>query len=86
MAKFVSKIFGGGKPKTASAAELQQAQNAAAQKERDRFAAEEAKKKAETEAKAVADLQAAESRRRAFAGQLAAPEDEEEKRRFLKGA
>ncbi len=87
MAKFVSKIFGGAKQKAGpSAAELQQAQNAAAQKERDRMAAEQAKTKADTEAKAVSDLQEAESRRRAFAGQLAGPEDEEEKRRFLKGA
>ena len=87
MAKFVSKILGGGAPKAGpSAAELQQAQDAAAQRERDRIASEDAKKKADTEQKAVADLQAQESQRRAFAGQLAGVDDTEEKRRFLKGA
>lgn len=69
-----------------SAAELQRAQDAAAQRERDRMAGEQAKQKADTEAKAVADLQAQESQRRAFAGSLAAEDDTEERRRFLKGA
>jgi len=84
----MGKIFGGAPKQQSgpSAAELQAAQDAAAQRERDRIASEEAKKKAETEQKAVADLQAQESQRRAFAGQLAGEEDAEEKRRFLKGA
>ena len=80
----MGKLFGA--PKSPNAAQLQAAQDAAASRERDRMAADEAKKKAETDAKAVADLQAQESKRRAFAGQLAAEDDTEEKRRFLKGA
>ncbi len=79
--------MGFSKPKSGpSAAELQQAQDAAAQRERDRIASDTAKKKMEDETKAVADLQAQESQRRAFAGQLASTDDTEEKRRFLKGA
>lgn len=79
---------GGGQQKQSgpSAAELQAAQNAAAQTERDRIAQEQAKAKADTEAKAVADLQSAESQRRAFAGSLAGEEDDEQRRKFLKGA
>lgn len=79
-------IFKPKTPKGPSAAELQQAQNAAAQRERDRMASEQAVKKADNEAKAVSDLQARESQRRAFAGSLAAEDDQEERRRFLKGA
>ncbi len=87
MAKRIIGALTGAKPKSGpSVAELQQAQNAAAQRERDRMAAAEATKKADAEKKAVSDLQAQESQRRAFAGQLAAEDDEEERRRFLKGA
>lgn len=75
------------KPKKGpSQQELQAAQESAAARERERIAAEEARKKMESDQKAVADLQAQESRRRAFAGQLATEDDTEQRRKFLKGA
>lgn len=68
------------KPKKGpSQEELQAAQEAAAQRERERL-------KAESDQKAVADLEAQESKRRAFAGQLANEDDKEQRRKFLKGA
>jgi hypothetical protein len=81
----MGKIFGG-KPKGPSQAELAAAQESAAQRERDRMAREAEQKKIDEDTKAVADLQSAESKRRAFAGQLSGEQDEEQRRRFLKGA
>ena len=80
-------LFGGAKPKSGpSQAELTRASEAAAQRERERAAREAADKKASDDAKAVADMNAAESKRRAFAGQLSGETDDEQRRRFLKGA
>jgi hypothetical protein len=69
-----------------STAELMREQERAASAERERIAREESERKMAADQKAVTDLQEAESRRRAFAGQLAEDGDEEERRRFLKGA
>lgn len=66
---------------------LREREEAARQKERDRIAQEEAAKKAEQQQKAEAELADKESRRQAFAGQLASvEEDQNERKRFLKGA
>jgi hypothetical protein len=80
----VSNLFS--KPKGPSAAEIRAAQEAAAQRERERVAQEEAERKAAAEKKALADLQERESQRQAFAGQLSAEDDTTQRRRFLKGA
>ena len=80
----MGSIFGG--KKGPSQAEIAAAQEKAAQRERDRMEREAAAKKLQSETKAVADLQAAESKRRAFAGQLSGEQDEEQRRKFLKGA
>jgi hypothetical protein len=82
----MGKILAGAPKSGPSAAELQAQQEAAAQRERDRIAAETAKKKMEDDQKAVADIQTQESKRRAFAGQLATEDDEKNRRKFLKGA
>lgn len=74
-------------PKGPSPGDLQRAQDAAAERERKRLEQESAAKKAEQEQKALADMQAQESKRRAFAGQLTqTTEDENQRRKFLKGA
>jgi hypothetical protein len=73
-------------PKGPSAAEVRQREEAARQRERDRMAQEDAARKAEQQQKAEADLAEKESRRQAFAGQLVQEGDDEERKRFLKGA
>lgn len=85
---FFSGLFGAPKvPKGPSPEEIRQREEAARQRERDRLAQEEAARKAEAQQKAEADLAAKESRRQAFAGQLTGVnEDEDERKRFLKGA
>lgn len=76
------------KPKSGpSQQEIMQMQEKAAEKERNRVEQEQAAKKAETEQKALADMEATEGRRRAFAGSLTeTTEDEDERRKFLRGA
>jgi hypothetical protein len=60
------------KPKKGpSQQEIMSLQEKAAEKERSRVEQEQAAKKAETEQKALADMEATEGRRRAFAGALA---------------
>lgn len=74
-------------PKGPLFVDLQRAQDAAAERERKRLEQESAAKKAEQEQKALADMQAQESKRRAFVGQLTqTTEDENQRRKFLKGA
>lgn len=87
VSKLVGGVLGGGsKPKGPSQAEIIKAQESAAQRERDRMARETAQKKIETDQKTLADMAATESKRRAFAGQLSGENDDEERRKFLKGA
>ncbi len=67
--------------------DLQKMQAAAAERERKRIEQEAAAKKAEQEQKALADMEAQESKRRAFVGSLTeTTEDENQRRKFLKGA
>lgn len=74
-------------PKGPDPNELRKREEAARQAERDRIAQEDAAKKAEQQQKAEADLADKESRRQAFAGQLASvSDDQNERKRFLKGA
>lgn len=74
-------------PASMVADELRKREEAARKAERDRIAQEEAARKAETQQKAEAELANKESRRQAFAGQLASVgEDQDERKRFLKGA
>lgn len=74
-------------PKGPAPGDLQRAQDAAAERERKRIEQEAAAKKAEQEQKALADMEAQESKRRAFVGSLTeTTEDENQRRKFLKGA
>lgn len=67
--------------------ELRQREEAARQAERDRFEREEADRKAKEEQDRLKAITEKESRRKAFAGQLAATEETgDERKRFLKGA
>lgn len=75
------------RPKVPSAAEIARREDAARQRERDRIAQEDAARKAEQQQKAEAALAELESRRQAFAGQLTGlNEDEDERKKFLRGA
>lgn len=74
------------KPKGPSQADIQKAQDEAREKERVKLEQEQAAAKAEQEQAALSELEATESKRRAFAGQLTnTPEDENQRKRFLKG-
>jgi hypothetical protein len=73
-------------PKGPSASELRAREEAARQKERDRIAQENAAADAKKQQDAEAAMAEKESRRQAFAGQLAGvAEDEDERKRFLRG-
>jgi hypothetical protein len=73
-------------PKGPSQQDIQQRADAAAAKERDRLAQERAAQDAQKQQTAEADLAKKESQRQAFAGLLATTEDQDQRKRFLKGA
>ncbi len=74
-------------PKGPSAEQIAQREEAARMRERDRIAQENAAADAKKQQDAEAALAEKESRRQAFAGQLSAiGEDENQRKRFLKGA
>lgn len=74
-------------PKGPSIQEIQAREEAARQAERERLQREEAERKAQEQADAEAAVAKKESQRKAFAGALSTVgEDEDERKRFLKGA
>lgn len=73
-------------PKGPSQADIQARADAAAAAERDRLAQETAAADAKKQQEAAAVLADKESKRQAFAGQLASLSDEDQRKRFLKGA
>lgn len=73
------------KPKAPNTGALMKAQEDAAERERARLEQEESRKSADSDKKALAELEQAESARRAFAGGLADEEDVQSRKRFLKG-
>jgi hypothetical protein len=74
------------KPKAPDQAAIAAAQEAAAKKERERIAMEDAAAKNSAKESAVMKAQALESKRRAFAGQLTKEGEADANKRFLKGA
>lgn len=71
--------------KAASTESIIALQEAAAAKERKRLEREAADKEASDAKAALSAVQEAESKRRAFVGALSVEDDEEERRKFLKG-
>ncbi len=74
------------KPKMPNQMDIQRRAEAAAAKERDRLRQEMAAADAQKQQAAEAELAKKESQRQAFAGLLATTEDEDQRKRFLKGA
>lgn len=82
----MGSIFRPKAPSGPSPQEIQAREQAARQAERDRIAQEEAASKAQKQQEAEASLAQKESRRQAFVSGLDDETDENERKRFLKGA